>query len=229
MGFNSGEDYRVLSRALRGRLGAGRWIPHHLFLSAWTKVRGRNNNGRDGMFWKRRRRGSGAHLCSGARGMNVRPSACAVQYAAGPVCVCGSAVERPSGTSRVLLLLHPCKQCLPAMFCAADWHNKATDCCEDMLGCLTLTLLYGPNHSIWLCTSPQASKNMCQTLVKSLPQQLTTRHGKGPTKTPEAPPSHSHWGFAVNFCELCEIMRRNRDRTEATKCLRASWAHQSDN
>lgn len=44
-----------------------------------------------------------------------------------------------------------CKQCLiqwQQCFCAADWHNKATHCCEDMLGCLAATPLSGQNRSI---------------------------------------------------------------------------------
>lgn len=40
MGSNSGGDYWALSKALSAPLGTERWIPHHLFLSAATKVRG---------------------------------------------------------------------------------------------------------------------------------------------------------------------------------------------
>lgn len=54
------------------------------------------------------------------------------------------------------LLLHVCWTCsmqtmahtVAAVFCAADWHNKATHCCEDMLGCLAVTPLLGQNRSI---------------------------------------------------------------------------------
>lgn len=46
-------------------------------------------------------------------------------------------------------------------------------------------------------------------------------------KHPKAPPLCSHWGLAVNSCELCEIMRRNLDCIEPTKRLSVfGWAKQ---
>lgn len=40
-----------------------------------------------------------------------------------------------------------------------------------------------------------------------------------PNKNTQSSPSYSHRGLAVNFCELCEIMRRNLDCTEPTEYL----------
>lgn len=48
-----------------------------------------------------------------------------------------------------------------------------------------------------------------------------------PNENTQNLPPRSHWGLAVNSCELCEIMRRNLDCIEPTECLRAfGWAKQ---
>lgn len=83
-----------------------------------------------------------------------------------------------------------CKQCLiPWRLTDTIKRHTAVRTCLDVWLWPLSMVKTAASSVIWLCTSPQGSKNMCQTLVKSLPEQLTTRHGKCPTKTPKSSPS----------------------------------------
>ena len=189
MGSNSGGDYWALSRALSAPLGLERWIPHHLFLSIATKVRGEKTVAVIQYVYMSQKhlwRGSNGHLLLDTRGMKVRNctwtflgivtflcfylSQYFVYYQCTPLSeqcpnVCITSFEVFQKISFPLWyqynnsqprLIHLCwtlsMQTMPhtvaAVFCAADWHNKAMHRCEGMLGYLALTPLYGQNHSI---------------------------------------------------------------------------------
>lgn len=87
-----------------------------------------------------------------------------------------------------------------AVFCAADWRNKAMHCCEDMLGCLAVTPLYGQNHSIvrhLIMHKPSRPKEYVSDAGLKSPLTINHTPWKMPNentqKLPPAPTGDSLW------------------------------------
>lgn len=107
-----------------------------------------------------------------------------------------------------------------AAFGADDWHNKATRCCGDMLGCLAMTSLLLPNRSaqavIWLRTSPGGLRSMCEMLVKKSPltiNRMPWRMPKENTQKPAPLPRRTHrellWTLG-NYKEKSRLYSANK-------------------
>lgn len=174
MGSNSGGDYWALARALSAPLGTKRWILHYLFLSTGTEVGGQKTVAAFCLHATE----TSASRCrwsflSLTWGMNVLDctwtfiSVVAFFYVFYSLhdflCFYRCAVVQMSvlhhlwDFSKIVSYCYrSCRACsmqtiphtVAAVFCVADWHNKVTHCCVDMLGNLAVAPLLGQNRSM---------------------------------------------------------------------------------
>lgn len=153
-----------------------------------------------------------------------------------PVHACGTQVKRaPAAAGRVLLVAREQRLTLRrrcfAPLTDTPKRRAAVRTYLDVLAVTPVSLVERrkkrkPHARIGLSSDYAAAlrgRGICaRRRFKSLPQQLTTRHGKCPMKTPPKaaqppPPSpHPHRGLAVNSCEP---MRRHGGCSEPAKIV----------